>query len=125
VVVVLEMLRPEVEVEAENLGVALGLEGATRPSENGRKPGPPISVVTGRRIYALFDVEPEEEAQAITVTVSSDERWELGGVLGTATTPEEAEELIAEQNLESMAARLTGSPLGASVVTWTPAPDVE
>jgi hypothetical protein len=98
-------------------GLVLGLEGAVRRTA-GDVPEPPRIVVSGSRAHGIFALEPEPEAAAVVVTVASDERWELAGVVGSAGEPSDLAADLTERGLGGLLADETLSPLGRSELRW-------
>ena len=90
-------------------GLALGLEGASRRA-GPDGPEPPRIVVSGARAHGVFAIEPEEGADAVVVTVGSDERWQLAGVIGSAGDAAELAAEITERGLDGVLAADTLSP---------------
>ena len=104
-------------------GLALGLDGAERRAgPDGLEP--PRIVVSGSRAHGVFAIEPDADADAVVVTVASDERWELVGVVGSAGDAAELVAELTERGLDSVLADETLSPLGASRLRWRPPEEV-
>jgi hypothetical protein len=104
-------------------GLALGLDGAERRGGPGR-PAPPQIVVSGSRAHGVFAIEPHPGADAVVVTVASDERWQLAGVVGSAGEPTELAAELTERGLDGVLADETLSPLGLSQLRWRPPVEV-
>jgi large repetitive protein len=98
-------------------GLALGLDGAQRRGGTAG-PEPPLIVVSGSRAHGVFAIEPEQAANAVVVTVASDERWQLAGIVGSAGDPAELAAELAERGLDGVLADETLSPLGLSQLRW-------
>jgi hypothetical protein len=100
-------------VDASLDGLVLGVEGANRAGE-------PLVVTAGDRVYAVFPLDPTAEGRAapITVTVGSDDRWLLAGVVGSTGPPGDLAERVAADGLADRVAELVEGALGASVVRW-------
>lgn len=103
-------------------GLVLGLAGAARAVDGEGRPLRPAVSVSGTRAIAVFDVVPDPKAVAVRVTVASDERWLLAGVVG-ATGEGAAASLagrLAMGGMAGVAGTLVGDPLGSSLVRWSP-----
>ena len=98
-------------------GLVLGLEGAARRTAGG-VPEPPRIVVSGSRAHGIFAIEPEPAAAALVITVASDERWQLAGVVGSAGEPSDLAADLTERGLGGLLADETLSPLGRSELRW-------
>jgi hypothetical protein len=98
-------------------GLVLGLEGARRADGVDVDPDPPSMVVSGARVYAAFAVTPDGDGP-VTVTVASDERWELAGAFGAAAPKDEVVRRVRHEGLDRLLAPLVASPLGQSTATW-------
>jgi hypothetical protein len=110
---VLLALDTEGAVDAALDGLVLGLEGAERA-------GAPLVVTAGDRVYAVFPLDPTvRRTDSITVTVGSDERWLLAGVVGSAGPARDLADRVVEGGLADRVAELVGGALGASVVRWS------
>ncbi len=95
-------------------GLVLGLQGAARDGE-------PLVVVAGERAYAVFPLAVNRRRRRpdpITVTVASDDRWLLAGVVGSAGTAAELAERVTAAGLSGLVAELVGGPFGSSIVSW-------
>jgi hypothetical protein len=84
-----------------------------------------VLVVSGPRAHGVFAIEPELDADAVVVTVASDERWQLSGVVGSAGEPEELAAELADRGLEDLLCEATSSPLGRSELRWRQEDEVE
>jgi hypothetical protein len=98
-------------------GLALGLDGAERRT-GPEGPERPRIVLSGPRAHGVFAIEPEPDADAVVVTVASDERWQLSGIVGSAGEPAELAAELAELGLDGVLADETLSPLGTSELRW-------
>ncbi len=101
-------------VDVDLAGLVLGVEGATRVGE-------PLVVTASERTYAVFGLRPGR--QAVTVTVASDERWQLAAVVGSTATPAEFAARVTHAGVADLVADLVTGPLGASEVRWIGGPD--
>ena len=117
------MVQSTGDIDDTLAGLALGLDGAERRAgPEGLEP--PRIVVSGSRAHGVFAIEPEADADAVVVTVASDERWELVGVVGSAGDAVELVAELAERGLDGVLADETLSPLGASRLHWHPPEEV-
>jgi len=110
---VLLALDTEGAVDASLDGLVLGVQGA-------RRAGEPLVVTAGDRVYAVFPLDPTTEGpgEPVTVTVGSDDRWLLAGVVGSPGPPGDLAERVAADGLADRVAELVEGALGASVVRW-------
>jgi hypothetical protein len=110
---VLLVLDTEGAVDASLDGLVLGVEGAKRAGE-------PLVVAAGDRVYAVFPLDPAGGGRAapVTVSVGSDDRWLLAGVVGFTGPPGDLAERVAADGLADRVAELVQGALGASVVRW-------
>lgn len=103
-------------------GLVIGMRGLRRRTgADGELP--PRVVASGPRTVLLYPVEPEaarDAATRATVSVASDERWEVAGVLGSTQASERIAADIAASGVETLLAPLVASSLGAATVTWIP-----
>src|SRR5262249_17725624 len=85
-------------------GLALGLEGAERASGRDGQPLPPAVVVAGNRSCLVYTLVPLscKEALPVRVSIASEERWHLAGVLGTRDPVASLVQRLARSSLESL-----------------------
>jgi hypothetical protein len=95
-------------------GITLGLRGASRT------PAPPRVVVSGTRVHGLFDLRPETAARrGLEVTIASQERWRLAGVLAAAQGGEDTAYQLMTRGLEGIVAEQEASGTGTSELRWS------
>jgi hypothetical protein len=113
-------LETSAEIDELLAGLVMGLDGAHRADGVEVDPDPPALIVSGARAYAIFAVAPDTESQAVTVTVASDERWQLAGVFAAPSPKDEVARGVRSEGLDRLIAPLVTSPLGRSTAKWTP-----
>jgi hypothetical protein len=117
-------------------GLVLGLSGLRRRvGRNGVLP--PAAVTSGRRTVLAYPVaadptalrEAQETAATVgrtrppdtaTVTVASDERWELAGVLGSPAAADSLARDVLAGGVDALLAPLIGASVGSAAVRWVP-----
>jgi hypothetical protein len=109
-------------------GIAIGLR-ALRRRTGPEGELPPRVVASGPRTVLLYPVEVDprdEEAEpngppeTATVSVASDERWEVAAVIASTLAPPRMAQEIASAGLEHLLAPLVPSSIGAATITWIP-----
>jgi hypothetical protein len=102
-------------------GLVVGFRGLRRRTgPDGELP--PRVVAAGPRTLLLYSVEPETTADVNapgTVSIASDERWELSGVAGATHEATRLADELAAGGLEALLAPLVPSSVGSATVTWT------
>jgi hypothetical protein len=102
-------------------GLVVGFRGVRRRTgPDGELP--PRVVAAGPRTLLLYAVEPEtrDDVDAPgSVSIASDERWELAAVVGGTQSAQHLAEELALGGVEAMLAPLVPSSVGAATVTWT------
>jgi hypothetical protein len=108
---VLVALDTDGAVDAALDGLVLGVEGAVRDGE-------PLVVTAGDRVHAVFPLRADGGRAPVTVTVASDERWQLAGVVGSTGPAADLARRVTEAGIADVVAELVGGPLGGSLVSW-------
>jgi len=94
-------------------GFSLSLAGATR----GR--GDPVIVRAGERIYGVFGVAADDDAQRVTAQVATDQRWHLAAVVGSPDDVPVVAAWLARGGLEETLHGLAGAAGGSAQVHWS------
>ena len=93
-------------------GLVTGIDGATRLDDA------PILVVAGGRSHLVYAVAAQGP---VTVTVGTDPRWELAGVLASSQQAAEVAALLARIGLDdAVAAPVVAGADGTLQVVWVP-----
>jgi hypothetical protein len=98
-------------------GLSLGLSGATRPEDAAGQPRAPRGVVLGNRTFLLYEIVPERTG-VITVTVASEDGWQLAGVLGSTAPVDAVAGLLTGRGLDAVVQPVTGGASGARTFKW-------
>jgi len=118
-------------------GLTLGLAGAARATGADGAPLAPTLVTTGPRMYLLYQLAPLAGAPPapsaaappgvppapVAVTVGTDTRWRLTGVLGGPGDVAGTAADLASRGMD-VAAPLLRAPVGSALVSWTVPPEV-
>ena len=109
-------------LDTELEGLVIGLAGLRRRTGPDGELRPRV-VAAGSRTILLYAVEDDPSTAAglhgtATVSVATDERWELAGIVGATLPVDRLAEEIAATSLEALVAPLVPSPVGTATVTW-------
>jgi large repetitive protein len=97
-------------------GLTLGLDGAARAAGADGTPTPPTVVTAGARMHLLYPVVP---SAGVEVTVGTDARWRLAGVLGGPADVATSAAQLAAQGAAAAVAPLVRAPAGSARVMWS------
>ncbi len=104
--------------DADVNGFAMTLDGAVRDDVD------PTVVNVGDRVYGLFAITADSEADAVVADVRTDERWGLAGVLGSVEDPGATADWILAGGLTRLRGLVT-APGGRAVARWNEPDDEE
>jgi hypothetical protein len=104
-------LEVEGAIDALLDGLVLGVAGAARSGEG-------LTVVAGTRAYAVFPLTPAENPSPITVTIGSDDRWLLAGLVGSPASANELADSLSDSGIGPLTGGLVADPFGSSQVGW-------
>ncbi len=114
-------LRPE--PGADLAGLVLGIDGARRAVGADGAEVAPTLVASGARSHLIYQLVPDPGAPSIDVSVGSDDRWRLLGVVGGPDGGADGAATVAgrlaAEGAEALLAPLLRSPAGAATVTWS------
>jgi hypothetical protein len=99
-------------------GLTLGLDGAARATGPDGAAVPPTVIASGPRMCLLYGITPSKGAPAVEVTVGTDARWRLAGVLGGPADVATTAAQLAGSGQAAAAAPLVRSPIGSATVSW-------
>ncbi len=108
---------------ADLSGLVLGIAGAQRAvSADGAEVAPTL-VASGARSHLVYQLTPEPGAASVDVSVGSDLRWRLLGVVGGPDGGADGAATVAQRlaadGAEALVAPLLRAPAGAATVTWS------
>ncbi len=94
-------------------GFSLSLGGASRGE------GDPVIVRAGERIYGVFRVAVDEDAQQVTAHVATDKLWHLAAVVGSPDDLPVVAAWLGRGGLEETLPGLAGAAGGSAQVRWS------
>lgn len=108
-------------------GLTLGLDGASRATGADGAAVPPTLVTAGARMHLLYTITAADAASplpGVEVTVGTDARWGLVGVLGGPADVATTAIQLGAHGAAAVAAPLIRAPTGSAQVAWSVPPEV-
>jgi hypothetical protein len=100
---------------AQNL--SLGLGGAARPTQSDGSPALPRAVVRANRTFLIYDLKPDGKGP-VTITVASDEGWQLAGVMGGTVAADIAAGWVTDRGIDAVVRPVLPGTGGSRTLQW-------
>ena len=98
-------------------GLSLGLDGATRRTNNDGSPVPPLAIVRANRTFLIYDIVPTK-GEAVVASVASEDGWHLAGVMASAATADAVADLLTDRGVDRAVKPTLPGVGGTRTLSW-------